>query len=58
MLCYNCKIEIDTSMLVIVALGMTYAFDHSRVKIEGCGEIQKSLVSTQWPQSWYSETCL
>ena len=48
---------LTTSLLfysVIVVSPTTWEFHHSpRVSPSGCGELPRSLVAPQWPQSWY-----
>ena len=47
-------IGIDTKIEVIVVSPTTWEAHHSpRVKPSGCGELPRSLVTPQWPQSSY-----
>ena len=51
---YHDRIEIDTSILVIVVSPTTWEAHHSpRASPSGCGDLPRSLVPPHWPQSWY-----
>ena len=48
-------IEIDTLIEVIVVSPLTWEAHHSpRAWPSSCGELPRSLVTPQWPQSWYN----
>ena len=56
MLCpgYHDRIEIDISISVTVVSPTTWEAHHSpRTSPSCCGELPRSLVTPQWPQSWY-----